>query len=338
MAIGILWAVLDQSRWQPYFIHFMVILGSMLSLPFDKIKDWLKADMDRALLPARLTLAATYFYSGVQKLNYQFATDVFPWMVTPLKRMIHLDLSSWGGKWEAGLAVCAAATEALAGILLLFPRTRRPAALFLICMHGFILVMIGPSGYRWNMVIWPWNCAMMLALFTLFVRKDAMSWHAPRLTKQEWWRETVSRRSVMTPAILVACGIMPAFNFIDRWDSYPSFSLYSGSTCKSEIEIDPVDYERMPAAARTAIDRDTGNVDLIAWSTGELGAMPYPEHRIAMNVAASLAKRARSGPVLIQLQSRPNPLSGLRKFRYYSFAPGAGRAREISEAEYNSSY
>jgi len=338
VAIGVLWAVLDQSRWQPYFIHYMVILACMLALPFERRKEWVTADVDWALLPARMTLAVTYFYSGIQKLNYQFTTDVFPWMVTPLKRMIHLDLSHWGGRWEAGMALGAAGAEAIFGILLLHPRTRRPAALFLICMHGFILLMIGPFGYKWNAVIWPWNCAMMLALWSLFARKSMNSWSAPGVLTQGWWREVLSRRSFMVPGVLVAFGIMPLFNFIDRWDSYPSFSLYSGSTCKSEIEIDPADWKWMPAAAKSAIDPDTGDVDLISWSTSELGAMPYPEHRIAMNAAISLAKRARNGPVLIQLQSRPNPLTGVRKYRYYRLAPGTGRPSEISESVYNAEH
>src|SRR5207302_11498079 len=128
------WAVLDESRWQPYFIHYMVILACFVSVPTDVSRRSFTENVNWSLLPARLTLVFTYLYSGLQKLNYQFATDVFPWMVGPLKWQIHLDLSRCGPGGEGAIALCAAAFEAVAGLLLLFPRTRRPAALFLIGM------------------------------------------------------------------------------------------------------------------------------------------------------------------------------------------------------------
>lgn len=333
--VGVVWAILDQSRWQPYFILFMAMLACLLVLPFEKRRPGSPSQMEWALLPIRLLVAFTYIYSGLQKFNVRFQTNVFPWMLAPLHRMIHFDVNSLNGRWIAAMALGAAAVEALGGALLLFRRTRRPAALFLVAMHCFILLMIGPFGYRWNAVVWPWNVAMILVLWALFWRRQASSWPTPNLISRGWWREAIKRSPFLLPAVLFLFGVMPILSFFGRWDSYLSFSLYSGALCDCEIQIDPEDYARMPPAARKATEADSGLLDLTDWTTAELGAMPYPEHRIALNVCKSLARRARHGPVLIQLGSKPNLLNGRREYQYFSFPPGGGPPRKISAAQFN---
>lgn len=337
-AIGALWALLDQSRWQPYFIHYMVILSCFLALPFEKGRAWSAERIAWALLPARCLLAFTYLYSGLQKLNHQFVTDVFPWLVGPLKQLIHFDLSRIHGGWAIAMALSAACAEALGGLLLLSPRTQRLGALFLISMHGSILLMIGPFGYRWNYVIWPWNFAMMLSLWALFWRRDSPPWPTARPLGREWWSEVRARRLWLAPAVLLLFGVMPIFSFVGRWDSYPSFSLYSGSTCESEIRIDPDDLPVLPPSAKAAANPTDGSLDLTDWSIAEMNAIAYPEHRIAINVARSLARHVRRAPVLIELRSRPHFLSGQRTSQYFECPPGGGAPKPISEEEFNASH
>ncbi len=132
--------------------------------------------------------------------NHQFATDVFPWLVEPLQRMIHVDLNHLRGGWETAMALSAAAAEEMGGLLLLFPRTRRAAVFFLIAMHCFVLVMIGPFGSKWNQVVWPWKIAMAIALWALFWRRETGPWPAPNLLGLAWWREARSRSPRMVAA------------------------------------------------------------------------------------------------------------------------------------------
>ena len=323
-AIGIFWAILDQSRWQPYVILYMAILASLFAVPFERRRRWSTAEIDWALLPARLAVAFAYLYSGLHKLNHQFVTEVFPWMIGPLHKMIHVDVNRLHGGWEIALALSVAAGEAAAGFLLLFLKTRRLAALFLVTMHGFILLMIGPFGYKWNVVVWPWNIAMPIALWALFWRRNAGSWPAPNLLSTRWWSVARTRSPLILPTVVFCFGTLPILSFFGWWDSYLSFSLYSGSVCQCDIQIDPEDYERMPPAAQAATDPDSGAVDQISWSMMELGAMPYPEHRIALSVGRSLARYARHGPVIVQLRDQPNVMTGKRKYRYVRFPPGGG--------------
>ena len=249
-----------------------------------------------------------------------------------------MDVSRLSSGWVIALALGAATGEAMGGVLLLFPKTRRPAALFLAAMHGFILLMIGPFGYKWNAVVWPWNIAMMVALWAIFWRREACAWPTPNLICRAWWRDARVQSPLMVPAVVFLFGIMPILSFFGWWDSYLSFSLYSGSTCECDIQIDPEDYLRLPPAAQAATDPDTGSVDQTMWSTTELGAMPYPEHRIALNICRSLARRARHGPVLVQLGGKPNIWTGKRRYQFFWYPPGGGPAREISYDEFHASH
>ena len=139
----------------------------------------------------------------------------------------------------------------------------------------------------------------------------------------------------MVPAVVFFFGIMPALSFLGRWDSYLSFSLYSGNLDDCDIQIDPADFARMPPAVRAATDPNSGAVDQTAWSNAELGAMPYPEHRIALNVGRSLARRARHGPVLVELDGKPNIRTGQIRSQYFCCPPGGGPPREISSDAYD---
>jgi uncharacterized membrane protein YphA (DoxX/SURF4 family) len=333
--IGFLWAITDQSRWQPYFVLYMALLASLLALPFQNRRAWTNMQIEWALLPPRLILSFAYLYAGLQKFNHQFVTDVFPWLVGPLKQMIHLDVSRLNTRWALAWALCAAGAEMMGGVWLLFPKTRRPAALFLISMHGFILLMIGPFGYQWNTVIWPWNIAMMVGLWALFWRREASAWPTPNLLRRVWWREVGARSPLLVPVVLLFFGLMPMFSFFGWWDSYLSFSLYSGSTCKCEIYVDAEDLWRLPPAAVAATDLNTDSLNPITWSTEEMGAMPYPEPRIYRSLCTYLARRARHGPVLVQISGKPNLLTGERREQYFCFPSGGGPAREISEDEFD---
>ena len=69
--LAIVLVVCDQSRLQPWFYeYFLLLLGVAFASPN----------------ACRLIVAATYFWSGAQKLNAGFINDVFPWMLEPFLR------------------------------------------------------------------------------------------------------------------------------------------------------------------------------------------------------------------------------------------------------------
>tara|TARA_B100000809_G_scaffold149298_1_gene146801 strand:+ start:12389 stop:12850 length:462 start_codon:yes stop_codon:yes gene_type:complete len=69
-----------------------------------------------------------------------------------------------------------------------------------------------------NYIIFPWNILMMIAVFFLFHRNT---------DKIEFSYSTWKKDKILN-SILVFLLIVPSLNFVGLWDSYASFSLYSG--------------------------------------------------------------------------------------------------------------
>lgn len=160
----------------------------------------------------RWLLSGIYFWGGLNKLNPWFS-DNFDWFCAVF------DWSSVlvGSKLAA---VFAAILEMVLGLLLLWRENSRWAILGVILIHCYILLVIGPIGYNWNQVVWPWNIAMM-----------GLVWHFfGELEKKE---KKPIRYSVILVAILV--WVMPVFNFFGWWPESFSWKMYSNTQREAGI-------------------------------------------------------------------------------------------------------
>jgi len=337
LAAGLLLALPDQTRWQPYIIHFIVIPGSLLLLPWGRRDRWTNRDVEWGLMPARLLLAFTYLYSGLQKFNYDFFTWLFGWITEPLLDWLDIAPTAVPPMLLVPLAFLAATAETLAGALLLFARWRRPAAIFLIGMHLFILLMIGPAGRGTNVAVWPWNVAMIGTLWLLFVRRrtpaDA---RVPAFPAAAWWRamRTAQRDgapsrtgAAATAGTLILFGLLPLLSFADLWDSYPSFSIYSGTLYEARIYVASEDRGMLPPYVVELIDAD-GGFDPTFWAVHEFTAPPYPEPRVMLALGRELARRATHADVYLQIAGRPDLSTGERRVRIFRCPLGGGEPVE----------
>ncbi len=153
-------ALQDQSRWQPWFYQYVIMLIAIaLAGP---------ARPTAALNTCCLVVAATYIWSGLAKLNPRFMDNTFPWLVGPF-------VGAWPApaQWLAHhLAFAAPFLECAVGVGFLTRRFRRAALFCAIGMHVAILIAIGPLGVNFNAVVWPWNVAMIAFLLILFFRRS----------------------------------------------------------------------------------------------------------------------------------------------------------------------
>jgi hypothetical protein len=296
LGLAIVLALGDQSRWQPWFYQYVVMLA-MLALP---------ARWREEALPAwRLILVAIYCWSGAQKLNVTFVTRIFPWLVGPLTGWLPEPLA----RVAALSGVVVPLAEMAIGLALLTRRLRNAAVAAAVATHLFILLAVGPFGHVTNIVIWPWNVAMIALVILLF-------WRQPDVGPLDI---VVPRRPGAHAVVVVLFGLLPALSFVGWWDAYLSSALYSGNIKAAVVAMSDSVRNRLPPAVQRHLTRERGQVNVLdfwEWSVAELNAPSYPEDRVFRAVTRRLCQHAdRPSDVLLVVFERPEAMTGARPAR-----------------------
>ncbi|HZP22030.1 MAG TPA: hypothetical protein VFB04_01210 [Terriglobales bacterium] len=272
----------DQNRWQPwaYLYLFLLLTLACFSWKADDVEG-----QQNVLNICRLCIAATYFYSGLQKFNPHFAEVGLTSLLGPMAARLPL-----AHVWPMIMA----GFEAGIGIGLLTRRFRNLAIVCAIGMHLFILfsciVII-----HWNSVVWPWNVTMIALLLVLF-------WKADFPFQQVLWRNPIAFQKVA----LLLFGILPVLSFFGLWDSYLSASLYSANVPQANVLFRGAVEGQIPTAVQRYVKRLPGATDVLNirdWSMGELNVPPYPAMRVYRTIGNEVCKYAQSSPdvVLVML-------------------------------------
>jgi hypothetical protein len=287
------------------------------------------AEERAALAGCRFALAAVYAWSGVQKINPDFFNLVAPWFVKPA--------AAWLPTWAASemkWALCAApAIEVFIGIAILFQRTRVPAIIVTLVVHVCVLLCLGPSnrfnwivwtcnlipptaalfwrntrlpainaafavhlsallflgplGHKHNWIVWPWNLAMPALVIILF----------PRGPLEAVWPGL--KRSAWSVGVVALFWLLPILSFFGKWDSYLSFSLYTGNLTKADLFISASLRERLPPTLHEFIvptptpynEQVQGPYVVLVelWADKVLRVPPLPEARNYRHVARYLS-------------------------------------------------
>jgi hypothetical protein len=223
-------AIADQARWQPFFYQYYFMMAALACFAWSR-------KQHLALATCRWIVVGIYFYAGLQKANIYFVGEVFPWFVEPLTRVFpptrdFFLLSGFVVPFaEIGIAVA-----------LLSQKLRHFGVVAACAMHLFILLLLGPLGHGWGVIVWPWNVSMMVLLFILFWRVQAPFLGTLTL------KEHVFHKGI--------CGlfvVMPIFSFVNRWDSYLSASLYSGTVNRADLQVSTRLQQRLPPELQTFV-------------------------------------------------------------------------------------
>ncbi|MDO3628274.1 hypothetical protein [Mucilaginibacter sp. BT774] len=175
-------------------------------------------------------------------------------------------------------------TELFAGLGLLFVKTFKQAAVVLILRHLFVILLLGIFGLKLNLVVWPWNVAMILYLYFIFLNKAEHQGIFPIMFTG--WNKLV----------VLCWGVLPALSFVGYWDYYLSSSLYSGklptmivcisntTKCRKLSRYFNKNTAFTPCAGQAIINM--GN-----WATAETNVAIYPELRAYKVLAKKLQKQ-----------------------------------------------
>ena len=300
--LAVVLAVCDQSRLQPWFYEYFFLL---LAVAFASPN------------ACRLIVAATYFWSGIQKLNAGFISDVFPWMLEPFLK----HLPPGAHSLVHPLAIAAPFVEIWIGIALLGRRFRPIGIAAAIAMHIFILLSLSPWGQNYNFVVWPWNIAMVAFVVILF-------WKTNESARHIFWGE-----GPFHVAALLLFGLAPVLSLFGWWDHYLSSAMYTNNHDRGTIFLSNEVYARLPDGINDYVRIETpelDSIDIAEWSDGELDVPPYPEARIYKSVARKICQYA-TAPNEVRLAISHKSTVGSR-ITGTSYTCAALKPREVGRA------
>jgi hypothetical protein len=264
-------SILDQTRWQPWLYQYLFMFGALARY------HWGHTTGVVALNSCRVIMASTYLWSGLHKLNREFATQTFAWILG----FLHPLPAHLASRYLILLAVGAALGEASLGVGLMTVRWRRPAVVAAILMHLFILITL-----RKIMLLWPWNIAMIAFIVLLFSNTQLRA------------REILSpRNGWYHVAVVILFAILPALSLVHLWDSYLSFAMFSGDVKGARVYISDGVRADLPSTVRAYVTKDEQGrnlLDMYRWSNSEVHVPPYPETRTFRRFAMYACRYAKA--------------------------------------------
>ena len=254
--------ILDQNRWQPWEYLYLFILFIFIVN---------KKNAATIITCFTIILATIYMYSGLHKFNDNFLTSM--WDGTILKRFFKIPAWLYHVKLIHYSGYLLPAIESLAGLGLLFSKTKKVSAIILVAMHIFILLLIGPLGLHYNKIVWPWNIAMIIYLYFLFIKKDT----APS--------QNIALLNKSNKIILLCWTILPALNFIGLWDNYLSWCIYSYNLplmaiCIKDSATATQFHSYLNKKDSLNICDSNALLNIQNWALKEMNVPAYPEERV----------------------------------------------------------
>ena len=276
LAVVAAFCLLDQTRWQPWVYQYGFLLATLALFSWDG-ED--VVGRTRAVNIARLIVATTYVFSGLQKVNANFVNSDFPWLVEPItnimpaaKLPMHL------------LGMAAPLIQIGFGFGLLTTRYRRISLILAVAMHVFILAMFGPLGQNWNPIVWPWTAAMAVLDILLFSGRERLSLREMFLT---------DRRPYFV-AVIAAFVILPCLSFFNLWDSFLSSAQYAGNLTEATLYVADAARDSLPPAIRSRLvhtSPDTNVLNIQRWAIEDVQVTSYPETRVFRRIAKAVCSQ-----------------------------------------------
>ena len=296
----LLLAAPDLMRWQPWFYLYLVAIGALAFVPrrasraafggsrLPRLLAWLEP-----LQVMRLLVASVYFYSGLNKANAAFFEERLSGFLAGMPAPIA------EGPVATALTYSAPGLEMAAGLGLLLGGYRLRYTALALAVSTNLLVLVTLTASASNIVVWPWNAAMIILVITLFAGQDEEA--APARTKPLRRAPGLLPGYIYAVAICILFFVMPATGLLGYWPSYLSFALYSQNTPEASVTVDG----RLTSV--TTISYEVLNVPA------------YPDPAIYQAVAQRSCATGSQGSTLI-IRDAPDLLTGHRERREYTCA------------------
>lgn len=286
IVLNIFFVLLDQNRLQPWFFFYNSILIVLFfyNWRIDNVNNYYSY-----FIILQLAISALYVYSGLQKMNNGFINETYPWFIKPLNAFF--SERQMNTLYKTGYIV--PVYEIALGFVLLAKPLRFIAIPMALIMHLGIIFLLGPFGNNYNSVVWPWNIAMMIIVLLLFSGK----------TTERYFSVSNMFSVPVFYFIMIVFWILPAINLFNKWETYLSFSLYSGNTGNGKIILSETAYNKLPLYIRHYVVEEGGQYVLNPklWCVTELNAPMYPELRVFEKVTGHVIKLTQTSDEDVKL-------------------------------------
>lgn len=288
---GSILVVLNQHRLQPWHWLFLLL----------QIQTLLTHSSLRITLH-RLTFASIYIFAGLSRMGPQVATGISPQVLHTILGFAGLSqlATNEAFAWYGCLAM--SITETAVGLALILQKTRRPAAIAAVMIHGMLLLALSPLGlnHHWGVLLW--NLFLLFAIPISF-------WQNKRTADAE----NCSRKwNISAVALAIVVLGFPASSLIGVGDNWPGWQLYSPRTDVVQLLIRTEDTDLLPDSCQKFVGpplllQDVCPVRIDRWSLSETRSPLYPEDRFQLAVIAELIRNIDPASVRIALTTASTP-------------------------------
>ena len=252
-------AFVDQNRLQPYFYQSALTIFAIVLFPK-------KTEAKKIIYAVILIFFATYFWSGVQKLNEIFYTQ---WMSALDKHFSFIPRSIL-----QFFTYCVPWLEAAMGVMLLFNKTRKFTVAFIVLMHSIIIFLLFYLGYGHNVV--PWNVQNILSVIVLFWGLKTNYFH-------EFFTSFFNYQKVI---IIMFTIVLPTSNLFGIYDHLLSFSFFTSKLKYYNVIISEELEEKLPKHVQQYYRFYEGQtyINMNEWAGDVNKVLFYPQDRAILYV------------------------------------------------------
>lgn len=270
--------LLDITRLQPWVFHYSAIL-----LLFSILIPKRYVTTPYLLDAARIVVGGIYFWSGVQKLNIRFFTEIFPWFTEKL----WTPFGDTGATIAITIGLFIPFIEGLFAIGFFTKRFRAISLIGATSMIILVLACLGPWGQDWNSSVWPWNFGIYGMAVLLFL---GLQTNLSEFVKRQ-------RHNLIAWGAFFVFWLMPFGNTVGLVDHYLSWSLYSGRVPEATLVGNQLTLESLSPKA------EEGQLKFARWTQTDLNMVPYPEERVFIHVFEKLCENPIYEKVTLRIMS-----------------------------------
>ncbi|RRO26581.1 hypothetical protein [Flavobacteriaceae bacterium 14752] len=252
----------DMMRWQPPIFQFYAIVLIYTIKP-KYFKYYLI-----------VLLSATYFYSGLNKINLRFIN--FIWAKSILIDLFGFSSDFAFSKLVKALGFILPIIELFAGLLIL-SKYRKIGFFTVIGIHVFILLYISPLGLNINSAVWSWNIIMIFYALA-FLKQNTIDKPKFKIVEKSW---------------VVLLYVLPILNLFEYYYPYFAFDLYSGSRYYLYVKTTSPD------------ETDVSTLNIDNWSRKNLNVPFTHSHFLFKRFIKSYSKTYPNSNALFEISCYP---------------------------------